>query len=104
MPAVLDTHSRPFGGGPRDHADAATHVVHHDLEHAPPLAVVETRYLAGDPQRRDAIDAGSDEQVDDPTKTLFVNIAIGLEGSRENGIHAFELQQDSSNMKTGWDV
>ena len=63
-----------------------------DLEHAAALRVVEPRDLAGHAERGDAVDAGADEQIDDPPQAGVVEIAGRRERRRQHRIHTFELQ------------
>jgi hypothetical protein len=55
-----------------------------DLEDAPPLPIVKPRHLAGDAERRHAADADADEEVDDTTKTIRVQISVGMKRGGEN--------------------
>jgi hypothetical protein len=55
-----------------------------DLENAAPLAIVKPRHLAGYAERSHAADAGADEEVDDTTKTIRVQISDGMKRGGEN--------------------
>jgi hypothetical protein len=55
------------------------HLIDNGVQHAPALVVIEPRDLAGDPERRHAIDARLDEQIDDTPQAVFVNIPVGSE-------------------------
>ena len=54
------------------------------LEDAAPLAIVKPRHLAGHAERSHAADAGTDEEVDDTTKTIRVQISVGMKRGGEN--------------------
>ena len=80
LPAVADAGARAFGRRAGDHADAPVDLLDDDLEHPRALAVVEPRHLAGHAERRDAVDAGVDEQVDDPPQAGLVDVAVAVNG------------------------
>jgi hypothetical protein len=74
-------------------------MLHHDVEHAPALVIVEPRDLARDAERRDAVDSCRYEKVDDLPEARLIEVAIGVERRRKNGIHTFELQESSSSLQ-----
>jgi hypothetical protein len=55
------------------------HLIDDDVEDPPALVVIEPRDLAGDPERRDPADAGSNEEVDDAPQAVFVDVSVRLE-------------------------
>ena len=101
LPAVGDAGARPLGRRARDDADASVDLLDDDLEDPAALGVVEPRDLARHAERGHAVHAGADEQIHDASKARFVHIAVRLEGSREDGVDAFELQLRVSNWRAG---
>ena len=90
LPAVGEARPRAFGRRPRDDADAARRLVDDDLDNPRALGLLEPRDLPRHAERGQAIDAGRDEQVDDAPEAGFVELAGVGEGSRQDGIDAFE--------------
>ena len=93
--AVADAGPRAFRRRARDDANPAVDLLVDDLEHALPLPIVEPRHLTGHAEHGHAVDARADEQIDDPPKTVVVDVAGGRERRGQNRIHPFELHASS---------
>ena len=92
VPAVRDAGARAFRGRSCDHPDAPLHLVDDRLQYPATFSVVEPCDLAGDAERRHAVHARADEEVDDFPEAELIKIAVRLKRRGQDGINAFELQ------------
>ena len=69
---------------------------HDRLDHERALAFVQPRDFARHAERRHAVHAGPDNQIDDALQALDVDVAAAAKRRRQHGIHAFKRHANPS--------